>query len=112
MVILSSSKIVLTIIFRKFKRTNPLLVASITGTLCKWKKVPAEEASRKGFGGPCKQMDIDLAPAICQTVSRLLKNRHPKCISEIPCMNSLYFWTNKIPGQLFQLHNLLGDCFR
>ena len=57
-------------------------------------------------------MDLDLTPVVCQTVSRLLKNRHPRSVSDIQSMNSLYMWTNQTPGHMYQFHNSLGDSYR
>ena len=99
-------------LLKKFNRTNPLLVSSIVGTLSKTKNSKAEEISRKGFGGPNRAENVDLTPTVCQTVSRILKNRHPYSISTLPSMNSLYLWANRVPGQLYHLYNGLGDCFR
>ena len=96
----------------KFKSSNPLLISTVTGTLSKTKHAKAEDLSRKGFGGPNRTEDIDLTPVICQSVSRILKNRHPYSISTLPCLNSLYLWVNRVPGQLYHLYNSLGDCFR
>ena len=99
-------------LLKKFNRTNPLLVSSIVGTLSKTKNSKAEEISRKGFGGPNRAENVDLTPTVCQTVSRILKNRHPYSISTLPSLNSLYLWANRVPGQLYHLYNGLGDCFR
>ena len=97
---------------RKFQRTNPLLLASIIGTLSKDKNSDAEDLGRKGFGGSNRAEDIDLTPTICQSVSRVLKNRHPYSITTLPCLNSLSLWANRVPCQLYHLFNSLGDCFR
>ena len=97
---------------QKFQKTNPLLLASIVGTLSKSKGVKPFEVSRKGFGGANRDEDVDLLPCVVQTISRILKNRHPSSISTLPCLNSLYMWTNRVPGQLFHLFNSLGDSFR
>ena len=96
----------------KFQRTNPLLLASIVGTLSKSRGTKCEDASRKGFGGPNRTENIDLAPSICQSMSRIIKNRHPYSISILPCLNSLYLWANRVPGQLFHLFNSIGDSYR
>ena len=90
---------------RKFQRTNPILVASILGTLSRHKGDQAETISRKGFGGAKRGEDIDLVPTVVQTVSRVLKNRHPSSISLLPCLNSLYLWGNRVPGHLFHFYN-------
>ena len=70
------------------------------------------DISRKGFGGPNAGIDIDLVPSVVQTVSRILKNRHPKSITTIPCMNSLYLWANRVPGHIVHFFNSLGDSYR
>ena len=59
--------------FRKFQKTNPILVASILGTLSRVKGEKPENISRKGFGGARSGEGIDLIPAVVQTVSRVLK---------------------------------------
>ena len=97
---------------KKFSQTNPLLLSSIVGTMSKTKNTRHEDLSRKGFGGPNRTENIDLTPTICQSMSRILKNRHPYSVSTIPCLNSLYLWANRVPGQLYQLFNSFGDCFR
>ena len=96
----------------KFQRTNPILVASISGTLSKTKRAQCEDLSRKGFGGPNRSENIDLVPSVVQTISRVLKNRHPHSISLLPCLNSLHLWTNRVPGHLFHFFNSLGDSYR
>ena len=97
---------------RKFQVTNPLLVASIVGTLSQTKGAKCEDLSRKGFGGPNRSENVDLVPTIVQTVSRLLKNIHTRSVSVLPSMNSLNLWTHHVPGHLFHLFNSLGDCYR
>jgi hypothetical protein len=54
----------------KFQRTNPLLMASIIGTISKSKVTKYEDISRKGFGGRHRTQDIDLIPSVVQSVSR------------------------------------------
>ena len=97
---------------QKFQRTNPLLLASIMGTLSKTKGAKYGEVSRKGFGGLNRSEDIDLVPTVVQSISRILKNRHPYSVSVLPCLNSLYFWANRVPGHLFHLFNSQGDSYR
>ena len=96
----------------KFQRTNPVLMASIVGTLSRSKGVQPDDLSRKGFGGSNREEEIDLVPCVVQTISRLLKNRHPSSIATLPSLNSLYMWTNRVPGNLFHFYNALGDTFR
>ena len=57
-------------------------------------------------------MDIDLLPCVVQTMSRILKNRHPKAIVTLPCLNSLFLWSNRVSGHMFHYYNALGDSFR
>ena len=96
----------------KFQKTNPLLLAAIIGTISKQKVTKYSDISRKGFGGPNSSIDIDLVPSVVQTVSRILKNRHPRSLSTIPCLNSLYLWSNRVPGHIFHFYNSLGDSYR
>ena len=97
---------------QKLQKTNPLLVASIVGTLAKSRNVNAEDITRKGFGGANRSEDIDLTPCIVQSASRILRNRHPSSVSVLPGLNSLFMWTNRVPGQVFHWFNSLGDTFR
>ena len=71
-----------------------------------------EDLTRKGFGGACRDEDIDLTPTIVQTISRILKNRHPNSVNVMACLNSLFLWTNHVAGNVFHFFNLLGDCYR
>ena len=96
----------------KFQKTNPLLLAAIIGTISKQKVTKYCDISRKGFGGPNSGTDIDLVPSVVQTVSRILKNRHPRSLSTIPCINSLYLWANRVSGHVFHFYNSLGDSYR
>ena len=96
----------------KLQKTSPLLVASIVGTLSKSRRAEPGEISRKGFGGANSDEDVDLMPCTVQSISRIIRNRHPSSVSILPCLNSLYLWTNRVPGQLFNWFNSLGDSFR
>ena len=98
--------------FLKFQRTNPILVACILGTLSRVKDENPDNLSRKGFGGSKRGENVDLIPAVVQTVSRVLRNRHSSSVSLLPCLNSLHFWGNRVPGHLFHFFNSLGDSFR
>ena len=98
--------------FHKFQRTNPILVASILGTMSRTKGTTDENLSRKGFGGSKRSENIDLIPSVVQTVSRVLKNRHSSSVSLLPCLNSLHLWGNRVPGHLFHFFNAIGDSFR
>ena len=42
----------------------------------------------------------------------MLKNRHPRSVSVVPSLNSLFLWTSRVSGHVFHLFNSLGDCFR
>ena len=97
---------------QKFQNTNPILLASIVGTLSKTKGANYEDISRKGFGGPNRSENVDLIPSVVQTISRVLKNRHPLSVSLLPCMNSLNLWANHVPGHLFHFYNAIGDSYR
>ena len=96
----------------KFKKTNPILVACILGTMSRKKGETSENISRKGFGGARRGEDVDLIPSVVQTVSRILKNRHPRSVSLLPSLNSLHLWGNRVPGHLFHFFNSMGDCYR
>ena len=96
----------------KFKLSNPLLLAAIIGSISKEKVGSYDDISRKGFGGPFKSMDIDLVPCVVQTMSRILKNRHPKSINTVPSLNSLHLWTSRASGHVFHFFNSMGDCYR
>ena len=96
----------------KLQRTSPLLVACVTGTISKEKIYETETITRKGFGGSKSDKRIDLVPTIVQSVSRIVKNRHPRSISLVPSVNSLFLWTHRVSSHVFQLLNSLGDCFR
>ena len=97
---------------KRFKTTNPILLAAIVGTLSKHKHAKIEDISRKGFGGPNRSEDVDLVPSTVQTISRVLRNRHPSSVSVLPCMNSLHLWANHVPGSLFHFFNAIGDSYR
>ena len=96
----------------KFQQSNPLLLAAIIGSISKQKVTKYSDISRKGFGGSNTSVDIDLVPSVVQTVSRILKNRHPRSFSTVPCINSLYLWANRAPGHIVHFYNSLGDSFR
>ena len=97
---------------QKFKRTNPVLVASIVGTLSKTRGTKCEDITRKGFGGLNRSENVDLTPTVVQSVSRILKNRHPGSVSVLPCLNSLHMWASRVAGHLFHFFNMLGDSYR
>ena len=96
----------------KFLRTNPLLSAVVIGTMSKDKVYDFDDLCRKGFGGSNRSIDIDLVPSIVLTLARILKNRHPTAIVTIPCLTSLFLWTNRASGHVFHFCNSLGDSFR
>ena len=84
--------------FNRFKNITPLLLACILGTLSKSKGEIPSEISRKSFGGQNKGEELDLIPTVVQFVSRILLNRHPRCVSIIPCLNSLFCGHVKSPA--------------
>ena len=86
---------------QRFERTNPILLASVIGTISKEKVTDYSEVSRKGFGGSNRAMDIDLLPCVIQTVSRILKNVHPNSLTTITCLNSLFCGLIKHLGKSF-----------
>ena len=96
----------------KFQKSNPLLMSAIVGTISKEKVTNYSELSRKGFGGPNSSEDIDLIPCVVQTAARILRNRHPRSISTVPCMTSLYLWANRVPGKILHYCNTIGDTYR
>ena len=96
----------------KFQRSNPILLAAIVGSISKEKADDYSDISRKGFGGANSSLDIDLVPCVVQTVSRILKNRHPRSIISTPSMNSLYLWSKRVSGHIFHFFNSLGDTYR
>ena len=96
----------------KFERSNPLLLAAIVGSISKEKVDNYSDISRKGFGGSNSSENIDLIPCVVQTVSRILKNRHPRSVITTPCMNSLYLWSNRVSGHILHFFNSLGDSYR
>ena len=95
----------------KFERLVPTLMASIAGTISS-SKDGLVTLSRKGFGGSRQSEDLSLVPAIVQTVSCILRNRHPNCISTVPCVNSVNNYLNHITKQYFFLANSLGHSYR
>ena len=95
----------------KYEKNNPLLLAAIVGSISKEKVTDYSEVSRKGFGGPNSSSDVDLVPCVVQTISRILKNRHPRSVITTPCMNSLFLWANRVPGHV-HFYNSLGDAYR
>ena len=96
----------------KLQKSSPLLVACITGSISKTKVKTSEDLTRKGFGGQNRDKNIDLTPAVVQTVSRILKNKHPYSLTLMASLNSLFLWTCRVSGHVFQLLNSLGDCYR
>lgn len=96
----------------KFQKSNPLLLAALIGTLSKEKVNSYDDICRKGFGGPNKGQDVDLLPCVVQTMSRIVKNRHPRSVNTIPCLNSLVLWANRANGHIYHFFNSLGDSLR
>ena len=96
----------------KFEGVAPTLMASIAGSISSSKDDPLVSLKRRGFGGSRQSEEISLVPAMVQTASCILKNRHPNSISTVPCVNSLNNWLFHIPHQYFYLNNSLGYSFR
>ena len=68
--------------------------------------------TRKGFGGSRSSEDISLKPVVCQTISRMLHNKHPRCVTSLQCMNSALSMVHHLPGKALVSSNALGDSFR
>ena len=96
----------------KLQRTSPLLVACVTGSISRTKVSNLEQISRKGFGGSNQDQNVDLVPAIVQSVGRIIKNRHPYSLTTLASLNSMFLWTSRVSSHVFQLLNSLGDCYR
>ena len=95
----------------KLQVTVPTLMASIAGTISS-SRADLVDISRKGFGGSRQSDDISLVPAMVQTASCILRNRHPNCISTVPCVNSVNNYLNHLTKQYFFLQNSLGFSYR
>ena len=96
----------------KLERTVPTLMASIAGTISASKDQPLVNLTRKGFGGSRQSEDISLVPAMVQTASCILRNRHPNSVSTVAAVNSLMNYLNHITKQYFYLTNSLGQSYR
>ena len=72
----------------KLEEIVPTLKASIAGTISSSKE-ELHMLFRKGFGGSNQSKDISLIPAMMQTASCIIRNRHPNSISTVPCVNSV-----------------------
>ena len=96
----------------KLERVAPTLLASIAGSISESKCDDLSSLSRKGFGGRRRDESVSLVPAIVQTASAILRNRHPNSISTVPAVNSLNNWTSHITSRYFYLANALGTSFR
>ena len=99
-------------LLQKYSRTNPILTSAVVGSISKDKVENFEEMSRKGFGGRNSSLDIDLTPAVVIILSGIMHNRHPRSVSLVPCLMSLYLMANKVPGAIHEFFNSLGFCFR
>ena len=96
----------------KYEQLVPTLISSIAGTISSSKDENIENLSRKGFGGSRQSEDVSLVPAIVQTSSCLLRNRHPNSVTKVACMNSINNYLNHVTKQNFHLANSLGLSFR
>ena len=93
----------------KLEAVAPTLMAGIAGSISGASKdKPLSTLSRKGFGGSRRAEDISLVPAMVQVATMIMKNRHPNCISTVPCVNSINNWKHHIPHKYFYLTNSLG----
>ena len=90
----------------------PILSAVLTGAVCNQRFEEFHNPVRKGFGGSRSDESISLKPVICQTISRLLHNKHPRCTSLLQCLNSALSIIQQVPGKAITLSNALGDSFR
>ena len=97
--------------FHKLENRVPTLMASIAGTISSSKAEPIS-LTRKGFGGSRRSEDISLVPAMVQTASCILRNRHPNSISTVQCVNSINNYLNHLTKQYFYMANTLGQSFR
>jgi len=95
----------------KLEKNAPTLIASIAGSISDSKSDQLEHLSRKGFGGRRRDDSVSLIPAIVQTASAILHNRHPNSISTVPAINSLNNYTNHITSRYFYLSNSLGISY-
>ena len=95
----------------KLEGMVPILMASIAGTISA-SKAETSMLSRKGFGGSNQSEDISLVPAMVQTASCIIRNRHPNSISTVPCVNSVNNYLNHITKQYFFMQNSLGFSYR
>ena len=82
------------------------------GSIWKLKVRTAEDLKRKGFGGSNRAEEIDLVPVVVQSISRIIKNCHPFSLTVLPSMNSLFLWSCRATGKVFDHFNLMGDCYR
>ena len=96
----------------KLEKVAPTLLASIAGSISESKCEELSSLSRKGFGGRRQSESVSLVPAIVQTASAILRNRHPNSISTVPAVNSLNNLTNHITSRYFYLSNALGNSYR
>ena len=101
-----------TDVLLKFERLVPTLMASISGTISDQKGGELESLSRFGFGGRRRGEAVSLVPAIVQTASAIVRNRHPNSISSVAAVNSLNNYTEHITSRYFYLSNALGTSFR
>ena len=90
----------------------PIISAVLTGALSNQRFEELHNPSRKGFGGSRKDESISLKPVVCQTLARLLHNKHPRSASLMQCLNSALFTILHLPHKAVTLANALGDCFR
>ena len=95
----------------KLENICPILMSSIAGSISD-SKADMQSLSRFGFGGRRRGESVSLKPALVQTASAILHNRHPNSISTVPAINSLNNFTSQITSRYFYLSNALGTSFR
>ena len=91
----------------KLETIAPTLMASLAGSISD-SKDDLVSLSRFGFGGSRRGEPVSLVPALVQTASAILHNRHPSCISTVPAVNSLNNLTNQITRRYFFCQMVLG----
>ena len=92
----------------KLLNRNPILMSALTGSISNLKYEQLNNPTRKGFGGSRQSELISLKPALCQTVARLLHNKHPRSVTQIQCLNSVLNAVQHIPGKAVSLGNGFG----
>ena len=92
--------------------TLGFLVSCVCGASCKKKISTMDDLTRKGFGGRNQEKDRDLKPSIVRNVASILRNCHPRSITVMPFLTSVFLWTHRASHHVFEFLNALGDCYR